>query len=283
MQIASPVGLLVLGVIALLIWTTIIALPDGRLHLYFLDIGQGDGILIQTPAGRQVLIDGGASSERLLAQLGEVMPWWDRSLDLMVATHPDRDHMAAQEAVPERYYVTMALETPAMNVDPDAERWRERLVEGGVELSVQHSGGWVDLGDGVSLWVLWPPATPLAGDNSSNENSLVTKLVYGDFSVLLTGDAGIPSEATWLARGVPLASTVLKVGHHGSTTSSSAALINAVDPQWAVIQVGAENNYGHPAPEVLQALEGRKILRNDENGRIHFVTDGSDVWMEMEQ
>src|SRR5690606_12387070 len=121
---------------------------------------------------------------------------------------------------------------------------------------------------GVALWVFWPRETPVTGDNAANENSLVAKLVYGDFSVLLTGDAGIPSESTWLAQGLPLAATVLKVGHHGSRYSTSTGLVEAVDPEWAVIQVGATNTYGHPTQDVLDVLAGRKILRNDEDGRI---------------
>ena len=282
-RIASFAGLGVLTGIAMLVWGAVGSLPDGRLHVYFLDIGQGDGVLVQTPSGRQVLIDGGASRERLLTQLGEVMPWWDRSLDLLLVTHPDRDHIGAQTTVPERYAIDYALETPASVQDPDALAWREAVVAGGAVVTVQHDGGWVDLGDGVALWVLWPRATPLVGDDASNENSMVTKLVYGDFSVLLTGDAGIPSESTWLAEGLPLTATVLKVGHHGSARSTSTGLVAAVDPQWAVIQVGADNTYGHPTQEALDALAGRIILRNDEDGRLHFATDGRAVWLETER
>ena len=279
-RITSPIGLGLLAVMAALVWAAVLTLPDGRLHVYFLDIGQGDGILVQTPSGRQVLIDGGASSERLLTQLGEVMPWWDRSLDVMLVTHPDRDHMAAQVVVPERYGVDVALQTPATQADPDAAAWQEAVAARGVAIATEYQGGWVDLGDGVALWVLWPPQTPITGDDASNENSLVTKLVYGDFSVLLTGDAGIPSESTWLAERLPLAATVLKVGHHGSANSTSSGLVNAVNPTWAVIQVGAENTYGHPTQAVLDVLAGRTLLRNDEDGRIHLATDGAAVWVE---
>jgi competence protein ComEC len=282
-RITSPAGLGTLALIASLVWAAVFTLPDGRLHLYFLDIGQGDGILIQTPSGRQVLIDGGASQERLLTQLGEVMPWWDRSIDMVLTTHPDRDHMGAQMIVPERYSIEYALDTPAMQQDEDAAEWRDAVIEGGAEVAIQHIGGWVDLGDGVALWVLWPPETPVTGDNASNENSLVMKLVYGDFSVLLTGDAGIPSESTWLAKEMPLDARVLKVGHHGSAHSTSTGLVEAVDPEWAVIQVGATNTYGHPTQEVLDVLAGRTIYRNDLDGRIHFATDGSEVWVETER
>jgi competence protein ComEC len=282
-RITSPAGLFLLALPAILVWAAIFRVPDGRLHVYFLDVGQGDGIFVQTPSGRQLLIDGGATRERLLAQLGEVMPWWDRAIDMVLATHPDEDHIGAQRIVPERYRIEYALDSLATQQDGDAGEWRDGVVEAGAQLAIQHAGGWVDLGDGVALWVLWPPAAPVIGDNAANENSLVTKLVYGDFSVLLTGDAGIPSESTWLAQQMPLAATVLKVGHHGSAYSTSTGLVEAVNPQWAVIQVGATNNYGHPTQEVLDVLAGRTILRNDEDGLIHFATDGVQVWVETER
>jgi competence protein ComEC len=285
-RITSAAGLGTLALIAGLVWAANVTLPDGRLHVYFLDVGQGDGILIQTPTGRQVLIDGGASSVQLLSELGDVMPWWDRSIDMLLATHADLDHVGAHPAVLERYGVAYALATPALAADADAAAWLDAVdsasVFGSTVLSIQHAGGWVDLGDGIALWVFWPPATPVGGDNVSNENSLVMKLVYGDFSVLLTGDAGIPSESSWLADQLPLVSTVLKVGHHGSATSTSRGLVEAVNPTWAVIQVGANNTYGHPTQEALDVLDGRTVYRNDLHGRIHFVSDGRQVSVETE-
>ncbi|MEZ4660763.1 MAG: hypothetical protein R2911_24695 [Caldilineaceae bacterium] len=148
---------------------------------------------------------------------------------------------------------------------------------------MQHTGGWLDLGDGVTLWVLWPPPNGFVTDDIDNENSLVLKLVYGNFSVLLTGDAGLPSEAGMMMQGLPLAATVLKVGHHGSTTSTGRDFLQAVDPTVAVIQVGADNRYGHPTAEVLQTLDGRMILRNDQQGRIHVWSDGSQMWLDVER
>lgn len=278
-----------LGACALLLWSALLALPDGRLHLYFLDIGQGDGILIQTPSGRQVLIDGGASPELLFNELGKTMPFWDRSLDILVMTNPDKDHIGAQEAVPRRLAVTTALETKASHANHDADLWRANLAEGGAEIQQQHSGGWIDLGDGVALWVLWPPPQPFVAVGEAdeqfidNENSLVMKLTYGDLSVLLAGDAGIPAEMAMLAASAPVASTVLKVGHHGSNGSTSTTFLQAVNPQIAVIQAAAGNDYGHPHAEVLERLTGRTILRNDLHGRVHLYSDGRQLWIETER
>ena len=273
---------LVLATSTVLLWSSVLSQPDGRLHVYFLDIGQGDGILIQTPSGRQVLIDGGASPQQLFQELGAVMPFSDRSLDLVLMTHPDLDHAGAQVFVPDRFSVATALETAISHANPDAAAWRAKMNGVGANIHLQHSGGWLDLGDGVALWVLWPTATGYQGDNADNENSLVTKLVYGDFSVLLTGDAGLPAENALTAAGVSLAATVLKVGHHGSKGSSGPALLAAVDPAVAVIQVGADNDYGHPHQDVLDRLGSQIVLRNDLDGRIHIYSDGHQMWIDTE-
>ena len=259
-----------------LAWSAVYALPDGRLHLHFLDIGQGDGILVQTPSGRKILIDGGSDPQRLLAELGRILPFWDRTLDLALLTHPDSDHMNAQLVVPQRFSVAAAIES----VDQGAESalWRQAMQAQGGVVTAQSAGSWLDLGDGVALWVLWPP-TDSARALSDNERSLVLKLVYGNFSVLLTGDAGLASETRWLQQGLPLAATVLKVGHHGSDQSTSPALVAAVQPQIAVIQVGADNRYGHPAPAVLEALRGRHVLRTDEDGAAEILSDGTQMWI----
>ena len=110
----------------------------------------------------------------------------------------------------------------------------------------------------------------------------MAKLVYGDFSVLLTGDAGLPSEAVWVWADAPIGSTVLKVGHHGSNSATSPEFVAAVNPSVAVIQVGAENEYGHPTDEVLATLDGRLVLRNDRDRRIEISSDGRRMWIEAE-
>lgn len=279
-RLISPAAVSGLALTAVLAWAAVGALPDGRLHLWFLDIGQGDGILIQTPSGRQVLIDGGASPEALFGELGAVMPFWDRTLDLLVLTHPDGDHMLAQAETPTRYQVAQAIHTAHAAQHPDEALWRARMAEGGVNVAEMAAGAWLDLGDGAALWVMWPPPSGVVGEDADNENSLVLKLVYGDFSALLTGDAGLASEQQLVAANAPLASTLLKVGHHGSRSSSSPAFVASVRPQLAVIQVGADNDYGHPHAEVLRELADTTVLRTDLDGRIHVYSDGRVMWLE---
>lgn len=271
-----------LAVVCFLVWRIVLSQPDGRLHVYFLDIGQGDGIFVQTPGGRQVLIDGGSDPSRLFTELGDVMPFWDHSIDLLVLTHPDNDHMGAQVALPTRYDVGAALDTAASQANPDEERWRAALDAAHVPIHLQHRGGWVDLGDGAALWVLWPPPEGYKGDDADNQNSLVTKLVYGELDVLLTGDLGLPGEEILMRTNGPVVADVLKVGHHGSHSGTGPGFVRAVDPAVAVIQVG-ENRYGHPHQEVLDTLAGRLLLRNDEQGRVHIWSDGQHMWIEAER
>ena len=281
-RLVGPGAIGTLGVASILLWSTVLSQPDGRLHVYFLDIGQGDGIFIQTPSGKQVLIDGGSSPQTLLSELGAVMPFWDRSIDMLILSHPDSDHMNAQIEIPARFSVDTALNTAFGQQHPDSSRWQDAMKEAGVEVQLQQAGGWVDLGDGVALWTLWPPPEGFITDDMDNENSLVMKLVYGDFSLLLTGDAGRPSEEAWLQARLAVGTTVLKVGHHGSTTSTSETFLTQVNPQIAVIQSGADNRYGHPHQETLATLDGRLILRNDRHGRIHLWSDGRQMWVESE-
>lgn len=285
-RLAGPAAAGGVAIVALLIWAAALSQPDGRLHLYFLDVGQGDGVLVQTPSGRQVLIDGGASPQALFAELGAAMPFWDRSLDLLLLTHPDGDHMAAQTELPRRFSVGQAVAARHVVADKAAAPWRDALAAAGIPLGVQGRGGWIDLGDGVALWVLWPDDAPASGkqaDTTDNDGSLVVRLVYGDFSALLTGDAGSAVEAALLAQGAPLPATVLKVAHHGSQGSTTPAFVRAVNPALAVIQVGLDNDYGHPHTETLAALGGRTVLRTDEQGRVHIATDGARIWVESER
>ena len=276
----------ILAIVAGLLWWLALTQPDGQLHVHFLDVGQGDGIFIQTPSGRQVLIDGGDDSQQLYAELGAVMPFWDRRIDQAIVTHPDWDHIGGQVDLPGRFTLGQAIISENVRGHEDTQLWLAALDAENVPVVGLQQGAWLDLGDGVALWVLWPPREEaLRGldEDDKNERSLVLKLVYGEFTVLLTGDAGLPSEKRLLREGQPVAAHVLKVGHHGSEHSSSLAFVEAVGPSVAIIQVGAENRYGHPDPEVLEILDGRLVLRNDREGRVHIWSDGRLMWVGTEK
>lgn len=282
-RLSGGASLLGLGVGIFLLVQAILSGPDGRLHVHFLNIGQGDGIFIQTPSGRQILVDGGMEPQALLAELGRVMPFWDREIDLLILSHPDLDHMGGQLGITQRLRIGQAVVSPVTLSDASGQAWLEVMAAAGVPVAVQTAGGWIDLGDGVSLWTLWPLSAEEMGrtailSDDRNEQSLVQKLVYGEFEVLLTGDAGHDVERWLLAAGAPLYADVLKAGHHGSRNSTGPPFVAQVNPGVAVIQVG-ENRYGHPHGDVLDALAGRVILRNDEHGWVHIWTDGAHMWL----
>lgn len=268
------------GVSALLVWLALLSLPDGRLHVAFLDVGQGDAILITTPDGRQMLIDGGPSATDLNWRLGQEMPFWDHSLDLVINTHPDSDHLAGLVSLPGRYSVAQVL-GPDVATDSQLYRqWELNLAEAGVSPQV----GWADtqltLGQGITATVISPGPTTVSSDDANN-HSVVLYLQMGQVSFLLPGDIETPVEQALAQAGLQPA-TVLKSPHHGSNTSSSEPFLEAVNPQLIVISVGADNRFGHPSPEILEryAERGISVLRTDERGTIELITDGRRLWVE---
>jgi competence protein ComEC len=268
---------------ALLTWLAAAALPDGRLHVAFLNVGQGDAILITTPGGRQVLIDGGPSPSSALWEMGRNMPFWDRSLDLVVNTHPDADHLAGLPEVLGRYQVGQVLLPDVAGESGLYAAWQAAIKDEGTPAIQAQAGMRLGLEDGLGVEILHPGRVP-AGDKF-NDHSVVARLTFGRVSFLLPGDIEAGVERELAAGGTSLASTVLKAPHHGGDTSSSEPFLEAVAPQVAVISVGAENRFGHPSAEVLEryAALGIPVLRTDELGTVEFVTDGERLWVRTDQ
>lgn len=238
---------------------------DDDLVVRFLDVGQGDAILL-SQGSAQVLIDGGKDPRRTVELLGQYLPFWDRTLEAVVATHPDEDHIGGLTGVFDRYRVEAFLRTDAEN----DTRVYARLVEASrdVERVETFAPLRVAFPGGAEMRAIFPEEG-VSTDAGTNETSIVTRLVFGDQSFLLTGDLPNTQEAGLLAGKTK----VLKVGHHGSKHSTSDALLDAISPEYAVVSVGAKNRYGHPAPEVTDRLRayGVEILRTDESGTITFV------------
>ncbi|MDM8001055.1 MAG: DNA internalization-related competence protein ComEC/Rec2 [Dehalococcoidia bacterium] len=271
----------VLGVCACLVWVAVSALPDTRLTVSFLNVGQGDAILIKTPAGQQVLIDGGPNPDTICQQLGKKMPFWDKSLDMVVLTHSDDDHLVGLMGVLERYRVSRVLES-GYGEGPVYREWLRRVEEERIDWIVARAGQQIDLGQGIVLEVVYPHDELLEGTESKvNSNSVVLRLVWDQVSFLLTGDADVAAEHEMLYEDVlrDLDCTVLKVGHHGSKYSTSPEFVAVVDPQVAVISVGEGNIFGHPSEEVLDRLSGVEVYRTDQCGTITFSTDGKRLWV----
>lgn len=267
------------SILLILVFSVWRGLPDGKLHVTFLDVGQGDAIFLQTPSGKQVLIDGGPSDTALLSQLGRRMPFWDRSIDLVLLTHPESDHVTGLIAVLERYRVDAVIFREMALDSATYERWLEVVDAEGAAVYVGEAGLHLVLDGGLEM-VLLHPGSELEED--ANNNSIVMRLTYGQVSLLLPGDVEAEVERELVTAGAVQKSTLLKVPHHGSCSSTTQAFLDAVDPELVVISVGADNRFGHPCDEVLERLGDLPVYRTDEQGAVEVVSDGTQVWVETE-
>lgn len=254
-----------------------IAIPalagDGLLHVWFLDVGQGDAIFIQAPNGNQILIDGGPDS-KVLQELGRIMPFNDHSIDMLVLTHPHADHLRGLIEVLNNYEVGRILENKIPCDSPECQEWK--VVKQRAEAVQAETGQIASLDAGISLRVLYTrQADAGASVKKAHNYMVVTKLEYGSESVLFMGDAEKNIEQV-LAANPDVQAQFLKVGHHGSKTSTTAQFLDAVRPLLAFIELGERNQYSFPHPEVIKRLEdlGIKYYRTDIDGTVELVLDG---------
>lgn len=264
------------GIAAVLVLSWGMTQPDSQLHIVFMNVGQGDATFIQTPSGRQILVDGGLYPSVLNDQLGRQMPFWDKEIDLVVATHPDADHVSGLVGVFDRYRVNQLITNgQSFGESPIYDEVLTAAQDQQTEIRPVQAGEVIQIEDGVRLEIVHP-GPELVGENR-NENSVSMRLVYGSFTFLFTGDAEQMGEAEMLAADRPLAALVFKAGHHGSNSSSSLPFLQAVRPQIIVVSAGVDNRFGHPAPEMLARAEdvGAVVLRTDELGSITVITDGT--------
>lgn len=260
-----------------LIWYAVLVEGNNKLTVAFLDVGQGDAIFIEAPNGNQVLIDGGPNGA-VLRELSKVMPFYDRSINMVIMTHPDSDHVNGLVDVLRRYKVDAFVDS-GFKIENPAYKEAEDLVAAKNIKDLDLMKGYrINLDKGVYLDILSPPISAESLDD--NNGSLVARLVYGQSSFLLTGDMEQKMEGVLVSEyGKNLESDVLKVGHHGSHTSTAESFLGFVNPSYAVISVGADNRYGHPHKETLDLLNKFKvqILRTDEKGSIVFESDGQNL------
>ncbi len=265
--------------IAALVWIAALEGSGGELEVVFADVGQGDMTIITTPSGRIIVVDGGPDAALAARELGAKLPFWRRSIDLLILTHPHEDHIAGLSELLRRYRVERVLERRQRFDGAGYAAWR-RLVEAeGAEIVSAAPGVRVEFDDGVSVETLAPPLAPLVGTGSDVDNaSVVTRIAYGERSFLLAGDIFHEGEM-WLVRsGATLASDALKVAHHGSASSSASEFLAAVSPSAAVISAGRDNRFGHPAEETLERLSAvlppSRVYITAERGAVRFQTDG---------
>lgn len=244
--------------------------PRGRFVVHFLDVGQGDGALLVSPSGKQILIDGGPDFSALEG-LGRTMPFFDRSIDLLVLSHPQLDHMRAFPEILRRYAVRGVLMTGVLYDLPQYEEFLALLKEKRTPLIIADPGKDLAMGDGLTLDILWPPPA-LFGKamKEVNNSSIALRALFGPHTVLFTGDMEESEEWEILASGADVRADVIKVPHHGSRTSSSTGFLLEVQPSLAVISVGRDNRYGHPHKDVLAryASLGIPVRTTAQEGRI---------------
>ena len=270
------------SVLAMLTLSAALGPPSRVLSVTFLDIGQGQSIFIEGPGGSQVLIDGGPSPKDAARSIGGIMGPLDRSLDVVVLTHPDEDHFRGLSEVVLRYDVGLALEGPGETENPLYQEWRS-AIEAKQVRKLDASAGQSFVLDGEVYIDVLNPTPGQSGVASSNNTSIVLMLTYGDISFLLTADIEAEAERQLMREGATLDADVFQVPHHGSRTSTTPGFLRQVSPIVAVISSGENNPYGHPHPDVVARLEsstGAEMIYNTaQSGDIRFMTDGARLWV----
>jgi len=263
------------GLLVVLLWFCLAALPDGKLRMWILDVGQGDAILIQTPERQYILIDGGADG-KTLEQLSQHLPFFVRTLDLVILSHPHADHLVGLLPLFERYKVGKLLIT-GVDYKSNAHDalWRE-IYDREIPFLMVRAGEDYRLGS-LFLDIVYPFSS-LQGQTFSNVNnsSLVFRLIFGEQIFLFTGDLEAEKEHVLVQEDLNLRADFLKVGHHGSKTSSTEAFLNAVQPAVAFISCGVNNPFHHPFPATVERFLKRKttLYRTDLDGTIAITLDG---------
>ena len=269
------IPLAILIVANVLVWSY--AFPAQELRVSFFDVGQGDAIFITGPTGVQMLIDGG-SNAAVLRELGDAVPFFDRTLDAVVATHPDKDHIGGLSDVVSRYDIAFYIESGVKSDTSASRALDDLLVQRDVESLTAHRGMRFVLGGGAYADVLFPDRD--VRNLETNTSSVIMKILYGETTFLLTGDSPSSIEQYLVTLdGQSLQSDVLKAGHHGSKTSSSEVFVDAVMPRYVVISRGCDNSYGHPHAEVIEKIQaiGARLLDTCTDGTITFSSNGAEV------
>ena len=273
------IGVVVLFILNIAVFFSLIPKPGKVLRVVYLNIGQGDAIYIEAPNGKQMLIDGGRD-KKVISELSSVMSFFDRSIDVLMASHPDADHIAGLVDTLGRYRVGMVVE-PGSDTDTQVyKKLEETISQKNIAHVAARTGQEIVLDEknNIKVTILFPDQNVSSWE--TNASSIVARLTYGDNSFLFTGDSPIEIEDYLVAhQGGLLKSDVLKLGHHGSRTSTGDFYLSAVAPALAIISAGAGNSYGHPHQEVLDRLANHHIdyLSTIDNGRIEVVSDGKSL------
>lgn len=271
--------LLGLLAITIIVWIFVFIenAPNKFLKVNFLDVGQGDAIFIETLNKKQMLIDGGPGLG-VLERLGKVMPFYDRYIDVVLLSHPEQDHISGLIEVLKRYDVGAVVMSGIVR---DTEQYKEfmgLIDDKKIPVYIAQAGEVIDFGNNINFNILYPFES-MEGKKLSDSNnySVVGKLIYKNFSTLFTGDMEKSVENKLIKAKIDLTADILKIAHHGSKTSTSEEFLKAVNALMAVIEVGKDNSYGHPHPDVMNRLKNLLVLQTAQEGTIQILTDGEKI------
>ncbi|PIP27995.1 MAG: hypothetical protein COX29_03530 [Candidatus Moranbacteria bacterium CG23_combo_of_CG06-09_8_20_14_all_35_22] len=269
--------LLFLLAISLILAGIIYNSQSRKLKIVFFDVGQGDAIML-SQGQNQILIDGGPSGKIELEKLGRHIPFWDRKIEIVIATHPDQDHIGGLIDVMKNYEIGKVIDNSVQSDSQVYKNYLEIIKNKNIKRLKGKAGINIKIKD-ADLEILYPNAVlenpPAGGPKNTNTDSLVAKLVYSESSFLFMGDLPIEKENDFINKNLDLKTQVLKVSHHGSKNATSEEFLDKIIPADAIISVGKNNRYGHPAGELLERLKARKIniLRTDEKGDIEYICE----------
>lgn len=277
--------LLVLGIFFTLIaiptfWLTF--RPDHNLEVDFLDVGQGDSILIKTPYGQNILIDGGPS-DKVVNELGRKMSWWDKQIDLMILTHPHDDHVSGLIEVIKRYKVKKIVYTGVVHSSPNYLTWLELVRSEKIPVVIIDRPQKIEFGLDCWLDIVYPKESLLGKSiDNLNNSSIIARLTFRHSNFLFAGDAEEDVEDELFLDGIDLSADVFKASHHGSDTSNSQEFLDSINPDIVVVQVGEDNKFGHPSLRVVKRLErlGAQIFRTDLDGAVELISNGESIFLE---
>src|SRR3989338_1747283 len=267
----------IFAIFAVILWSLASAVLPQPFKISFLDDGQGDSILNRTREGKNVLIDGGPD-KTILYKLEKYLPWYDRNIDAMILTHPHADHLIGLIETAKRYKVERIVSTGVIHTTPEYLEWLNLIKEKKIPAEPFKKGDRLMLDNGISLTALWPEIS-LVGErvDDLNNSSLALLLQTPNEKILLMGDAGEPVEERIIKdqewKDIIKNIFILKTGHHGSNSASSAEFLKIVKPKYAIISASINNHFGHPHLDTLKRLHesDAKILRTDEDGDIFFI------------
>jgi len=274
LKILLPLFIIGILIFILIFWFA--GRPAKQLQIFFIDVGQGDAELIKSPGGQNILIDGGPD-KTIMSRLSEILPAYDRTIDLLILTHPHDDHVAGLVEVVKNYKVTKILYTGVSHSAPNYLAWLEEVKNKNIPLVIVDRPQIIKFDNDTSLEILYPRKS-LAGRDVKflNNSSIVARLKYKNFSAIFMGDTETPVEDELMETYQNIKAKVIKIGHHGSDTASSDKFIKAISPETAIIEAGANNQFGLPSLRTIKKLEREniKVYRTDLNGTIKIISDG---------